>query len=230
MALRNVNNHGYLTGDIHGYMFIGMNTTLSERIKLAMDEGGFTQASLAEAAGLSQPSVWKITSGKSKSSTKIVELARALKVRPEWLATGRGEMKYSRKVNDHDEPNHEPTYVLTEPSYLVQVLDNDENSVDIVSVPDFVITKNPKAFRLTQPTGFTEFPKGAMIVIDADEKPNNNDFVYAKINNVLAVYKFLVRGASTYLDVGDDRLPLLPIDEGVTILGVIVYMSRVFRT
>lgn len=230
MVFKNINIHGYLTEHIHGYMFNGMKTTLSERIKLAMEEGGFTQASLAESAGLSQPSVWKITSGKTKSSTKIVELARALRVRPEWLATGKGDMRYATTSTDYVTPNREPMYELSEPSYVVQIYDENENPIDFVSVPDFVITNQPKAFRLNQTSVFSEFPKGSMIVIDAGEKPNNNDFVYAKINNIPSVYKFLVRGPLNYLDVGDDRLPLIPVNDEVNILGVIVYMSRVFRT
>ncbi|WP_338139444.1 helix-turn-helix transcriptional regulator [Xenorhabdus bovienii] len=66
--------------------------TFAERLKLAMKEHGFTQASLAEAVGISQPSIWKLTSGKASRSRHTVEIARTLMVDPEWLATGSGTM------------------------------------------------------------------------------------------------------------------------------------------
>ncbi|EOV7029551.1 XRE family transcriptional regulator [Yersinia enterocolitica] len=62
--------------------------TFADRLNLAMKEGGFTQGSLAEAVGMAQPSVWKLTSGKASSSRRSVQIARVLGVRPEWLSEG----------------------------------------------------------------------------------------------------------------------------------------------
>lgn len=67
--------------------------TFSDRLNIAMKDGGFTQGSLAEAVGMSQPSVWKLTSGTAKGTKKIVEIANALGVRPEWLSSGQGAMR-----------------------------------------------------------------------------------------------------------------------------------------
>lgn len=67
--------------------------TFADRLNLAMKERGFTQASLAEAVGMSQPSVWKLASGKSKSSRKAVQISNVLGVRPEWLTTGQEPMR-----------------------------------------------------------------------------------------------------------------------------------------
>lgn len=65
-------------------------TTFTERLNLAMKIRGFTQGQLADAVGISQPSVWKLTSGKAQSSRKTVEIANALSIDPVWLATGDG--------------------------------------------------------------------------------------------------------------------------------------------
>lgn len=43
-----------------------------------MDERGFTQDSLANAANISQNAIWKITKGKTKSPQKLPEICRAL--------------------------------------------------------------------------------------------------------------------------------------------------------
>ena len=54
-----------------------------------------SQAQLAERVGISQPAVQKMASGKTTGSRKMVEIARALNVRPEWLSAGIGPMKVS---------------------------------------------------------------------------------------------------------------------------------------
>ncbi len=51
-----------------------------------------TQSELAKLAGISQAAIQKITSGKSQSTTKLLEIASALKVRPEWLGQGIGQI------------------------------------------------------------------------------------------------------------------------------------------
>ena len=57
-----------------------------------MTAAGLSQAQLAERVGISQPAIQKMTSGKTSGSRKMVELARALGVRPEWLSSGGGAM------------------------------------------------------------------------------------------------------------------------------------------
>lgn len=67
--------------------------TFSDRLIAAMSEAGLSQAQLAEMVGLSQPAIQKMTSGKTSSSRKMVELAHALSVDPGWLVNGEGQMK-----------------------------------------------------------------------------------------------------------------------------------------
>lgn len=65
--------------------------TFTDRLNLAMKERNFTQAQLGNAIGVAQSAIWKLTSGTSKTSRKVVEIAHALNVNPEWLATGKGD-------------------------------------------------------------------------------------------------------------------------------------------
>lgn len=67
--------------------------TFADRLNAAMKEAGFTQASLADAVGMAQPSVWKLTSGVTKNTRKLYEISRVLGVRPEWLSSGDGQMR-----------------------------------------------------------------------------------------------------------------------------------------
>jgi phage repressor protein C with HTH and peptisase S24 domain len=70
-------------------------STLQERIIAAMTEKGIDQAGLARAVNVNPVSVNDWRSGKSKSirSDRLVPVATALGVNPEWLASGRGPQR-----------------------------------------------------------------------------------------------------------------------------------------
>ncbi|EMH4161620.1 helix-turn-helix transcriptional regulator [Pluralibacter gergoviae] len=66
--------------------------TLADRLNQAMKLRDMSQGALAKASGVAQPTIWRLTSGNAQGSTKIVEIANALRVRSEWLSTGVGSM------------------------------------------------------------------------------------------------------------------------------------------
>ncbi len=67
--------------------------TFTERLNYAIARAGYSQAQLARLSDMSQAAINKLTSGKAKGSRKLVDIARVLGVRPEWLADGTGEME-----------------------------------------------------------------------------------------------------------------------------------------
>lgn len=68
--------------------------TLSERLKVAREKAGLTQAQLARALGISQPSVHDLESGRTKDfrGSTLLKLAKVLRQSPQWLANGEGEL------------------------------------------------------------------------------------------------------------------------------------------
>lgn len=62
--------------------------TLATRIKRARAQAKITQSELANKAGLSQNHISQLENSARKNTTKIMELASALDVNPNWLATG----------------------------------------------------------------------------------------------------------------------------------------------
>lgn len=58
---------------------------LSRNIRERMRELRLSQKELAQRAGLSQVTIHKLVTGKSNATTKILDLARALGVDPDWL-------------------------------------------------------------------------------------------------------------------------------------------------
>ncbi|WP_392564346.1 helix-turn-helix transcriptional regulator [Orbus wheelerorum] len=76
--------------------------SFTERFNLAMKNKGISQGKLAESIGVAQSGIWKLTSGVSKTSRKIIEISNVLDVNPEWLATGKGDMHSKNKINEID--------------------------------------------------------------------------------------------------------------------------------
>jgi phage repressor protein C with HTH and peptisase S24 domain len=108
-----------------------MNMTLSERLKIAMREAGYTQAALAERAGMTQAGVQKLTSGKARSSTKIIDIANVLGVDAGWLANGEGQMK--TKPSRHDSLPGEGDWGGVSSWDSTTPLDDDEVEVPFLS-------------------------------------------------------------------------------------------------
>lgn len=77
-------------------------STLRERLAIAMEgPPQSTQAQLARAAGVKPPSVSDWLSGKTKTleGSNLLSAARHLRVNPEWLASGRGPMRFLKDAN-----------------------------------------------------------------------------------------------------------------------------------
>ncbi len=69
---------------------------------LAMKKANISQSVLADRIGVSQPSIWKLVSGKTSTSRKLVDISRALNVRPEWLSSGEGPMYEPNELHHLD--------------------------------------------------------------------------------------------------------------------------------
>lgn len=92
--------------------------TFAERLNTAMIAAGVSQGQLAEMVGVSQPAIQKMTSGKTNGSRKMVELANALGVRPEWLSSGQGAMR-----EDGQQPQSQLTKTGDSDVFRLDVLD-----------------------------------------------------------------------------------------------------------
>ncbi|WP_445468537.1 S24 family peptidase [Klebsiella variicola] len=81
-----------------------MKTTLAERLREARKAADMTQKTLGDAVGVSQAAIQKIETGRAAQTTKLLDIAKALRVRPEWLSSGTGAM---RADGDNDKkPSH----------------------------------------------------------------------------------------------------------------------------
>ncbi|WP_117252362.1 S24 family peptidase [Klebsiella pneumoniae] len=81
-----------------------MKTTLAERLREARKAASMTQKTLGDAVGVSQAAIQKIETGRAAQTTKLLDIAKALRVRPEWLSSGNGAMRADGE--DDKKPSH----------------------------------------------------------------------------------------------------------------------------
>lgn len=67
--------------------------TFGSRLKFAREVAGLTQSELGRAVGMSQGQIGHLESGIRKKTTKLHEIAQALKVSAEWLLFGKDSDK-----------------------------------------------------------------------------------------------------------------------------------------
>lgn len=75
-----------------------------------------TQKALGEAVGVSQAAIQKIETGRAAQTTKLLDIAKALRVRPEWLSSGTGAMR------DDGEDDKKPSH-MNHDVFRVDILD-----------------------------------------------------------------------------------------------------------
>jgi transcriptional regulator with XRE-family HTH domain len=91
-------------------------TTLANRIKGEMNRLGITQEVLAEKAGVSQSLIHKLISGKALQSRKLPQIAAALGVNTDWLASGKGD----KSASPYADPIHERIMqIMTATKYAI---------------------------------------------------------------------------------------------------------------
>ncbi|WP_438612878.1 S24 family peptidase [Klebsiella variicola] len=81
-----------------------MKTTLAERLREARKAADMTQKTLGDTVGVSQAAIQKIETGRAAQTTKLLDIAKALRVRPEWLSSGTGAMRADG--DDDKKPSH----------------------------------------------------------------------------------------------------------------------------
>jgi transcriptional regulator with XRE-family HTH domain len=131
-----------------------MQTTLSERLKMAMaGPPKVSGRALAKACGVSPPSVSDWLSGKSKTmeGSNLLASAEFLKIRAKWLADGVGPMRDEYVAAEHrvEEPSvswlpdPKQDRLTTELLSLFSQLDLDGKNEYLIYLRGFVAGRRP---------------------------------------------------------------------------------------
>ncbi|WP_237388291.1 XRE family transcriptional regulator [Xenorhabdus sp. Sc-CR9] len=101
--------------------------TFAERLNKALRASDMSQAQLASRVGVSQPAIWRLASGQTSTSRRLVEIANALNVSPEWLMHG-------EEILNTERPSSIEVKNTDDNSYHIESLDIQTNSdIDVTA-------------------------------------------------------------------------------------------------
>ena len=217
----------------------GVMKTIAEHVKARREALNLSQVQLAKIAGCSQGTIGNLESGIRAQPRKLLDIARALQVSPEWLETGRGPMKSSNASNVEPAPigmYRVPLISNIQAGMWAEIVDNFQPgdaeewllTSTKVSGHSFALKiKGDSMYRADNPESFKE---GDVVLIDPDVQPKPGGFVAARNGKQEATFKrYRPRGLN---EKGVEYFELVPLNENyptmrsdleeITIIGTAV--------
>lgn len=188
---------------------------ISERLKIAMQAAGMSQAELARRCKVKPPSVNGWLNGKAKflRGENLLAAAKALNVSQHWLATGQGEMTAidtnvsSSTVGDRKIP----LINYVQAGKLTEVTNINDIDADNWILTDLELSRNAFALEIKGDSMLPAFNEGDRIIIDPDISPQPGDFVVAKNHKEEATFKkYRLKGIDSN---GNNIFELIPLNE-----------------
>ena len=205
---------------------------LKDRILERRTALGLSQQQLADKAGVSQVTIQHLESGRNATSKKLLEIARALGVTVEWLASG--------KEAPPAKGNVQPTDVLPE-SYRYPVISwvaagswaeavepfppgySDRYEMSDYDSKGTAFWLEVKGDSMTSPVG-TSITEGMLILVDTEAEATSGKLVVAKLadSNEATFKKLVEDGGRRFLKPLNPAYPVEMCMEGCRIVGVVV--------
>jgi SOS-response transcriptional repressor LexA len=226
----------YLQANKRTYKFVFMNT-LADRMKLARKHGNLTQKALALKAGVEQPVISQLETGKNLQSAHLAKFAHLCGVSAIWLSEGIGEMVPGAEPEASNvamavQPNMMYRYPViswvaagswaeaVEP-YPPGFSDHYEMSEYNSKGPAFWL--EVKGDSMTSPVG-QSVPEGSLILVDTEADAYSGKLVIAKLSNSdKATFKKLVDdGGRRFLKPLNPAYPMETCEDDCRIIGVVV--------
>lgn len=209
---------------------------LKDRLKYARKEATKTQAQVADAVGIAQPTYQQLESGKSQASAFLPQIASYLGVDALWLATGAGAMKPAADQTTSPEQSSAPP----EDPPLIQWPDIQGH---LAGVQTQVIKRckvntaayGPRTFWVpvrdnAMVGGMLFIPQGHRIAVDPDRNwrarllAGSQTFILAQLQaEEEPVFRRLSReGGQLWLVAADPRYPLLGPIQAQDVVGMVL--------
>lgn len=166
--------------------------TLAERLKFARENLSLSQQEVAKLAGISQPTYFKIENGLTLKPRNILDIAKALKVRADWLATGQGQMTAKPTIealkSKADEIMGRTNGVeYTQPAHLYPVINEvqaghfTELGQDSFDEWRPAHHKGSYWLRIKGDSMTPDFAQGDLILVDKDRIASTGNYVVAQV-------------------------------------------------
>lgn len=211
-----------------------MNTWVV-RIKSRMKELKMTQEELANKMGITRGAVTHYLAGRRVPPLRqFQKLAAILKADPAWLQFGTANESVSKKVAERQEKTitQLPVPMLSweQAAEFINVVKMKHDEIK-EWVPYFCTDKSRwyalriKGDSMIAPLGQSKnFHEGDIIIIDPDKEAKHNDFVIALLPRAKEVTfkQYVIDGGVRYLKPLNPQYPIVAMDKGTHISGVIV--------
>lgn len=208
----------------------------SERLKLAMQQSGYTTQMLADALGISYQAAKKALDGRTKAFTASnnQKAANLLGVSAEWLATGENGQFVLDKSNVSAAQigtKQIPLLSYVSAGHWTGAVDAFQpNDAHEWLVTDLELSDSAFALEIKGDSMLPEFKPGDRVIIDPGVSPQPGDFVVGKNGDGEATFKkFRPRGVDAS---GNLVFELVPLNDDyptmrsdvtpITILGTMV--------
>lgn len=188
-----------------------------ERARDLAAQQKMSHEAIAERIGRGRSTVSGWLSGdREPKLDEINMLAKALGVTSRWLLFGDPEdFKTIEKATPKDE-------------VLVTIWDKDGQTDEVITTPADIGLNN-RAYIIEKDSGCDAAPAGTRVIVNTKLNPVSNDFVVAKIQDEISVFKYLEVAGKKFLGVDEPRVPLIEIGAGVEMIGVAVLLIRKTR-
>ncbi len=198
--------------------------TLSDRLHFAMEKEGISQAALARAVDIKPAALQYLLSSNAQVSRFTFELAHALNVRPEWLATGNGPVAVEEDPLYRAITQYTPIPVLN-----IEDVSQWREFNKIKWHDDFIMIEkscgeNAFAFKIADAAMKPIFNKGNIVIVATDKSPTDGDLVVGRIasQNEVMFRKLSLGHDALFLPYNLELYKPITMTKEDTILGVAI--------
>lgn len=219
------------------YKFDGMKT-LAERVKAARGHAHLTQKALADKAGVEQPVISQLETGKNLQSAHLSKIAHACGVSAIWLSDGIGQMilgdgvEADSNVKMAAQPKMSFRYPViswvSAGAWAEAVQPYPDGFSDRYEISDYdskgaAFWLEVKGDSMTAPSGVS-VPEGMMILVDTEVEAQPGKLVIAKLpaSNEATFKKLVEDSGKRYLKPLNPEYKMVECDEDCRIIGVAV--------
>lgn len=203
--------------------------SLATRIQKRMTDLGLTQAQLAERAGVSQVTIHLLVTGKSSTTKKASDLAKALNVDVGWLLTG------VKSKSQHNNIEAGPEVLGFIPLVSWVAAGKWGEVVDLYAVGDAErwvpcpVPHGERTFvlKVRGESMEPEYRNGDWIFVDPSRQPENGSHVVVRMEDdqEATFKKLVIEGDRRYLVALNPAWPerVIEIDKTATIVGTVIF-------
>lgn len=199
--------------------------SISSRLHSAMKNKGISQAALARTINMKPAALQYLLKNQAQSSRFTFKLARALKINPEWLATGNGPIAVEDDAIYKSLAQYTSIPILNiEDVWKWKELDNKKQHNNNVIMVEKAYGDNAFAVKIADSAMRPTFNKGNIVIINPDRGAVNNDLVIGMIasQNEIMFRKLSLGNKASLIPYNLDFYKSISLTTGDKILGVAI--------